>query len=88
MVTGENPTGAVSASEIIKDKTIINVPGCPPHPDWMIGTILHLILKGMPKLDEYGRPLLYFGKTVHEKCERLFYYKRGIFAKEWRNNFV
>ncbi len=83
MVTGENPTGAVSASEIIKDKTIINVPGCPPHPDWMIGTILHLILKGMPKLDEYGRPLLYFGKTVHEKCERLFYYKRGIFAKEW-----
>jgi len=81
--TGENPTGAVSVSEIIKDKTIINIPGCPPHPDWMIGTILHVILKGIPKLDEYGRPKVYFGKTVHEQCEKLFYYKRGIFAKKW-----
>ncbi len=82
-VTGDNPTGAVPVSEIIKDRTIINVPGCPPHPDWMVGTLLHLLLKGMPELDEYNRPKMYFGKTVHEQCERLYYYKRGIFAKEW-----
>ena len=27
-----NPTGAVSVSDIIKDKPIVNVPGCPPIP--------------------------------------------------------
>lgn len=83
MVTGVNPTGAVSVSEILKDKLVVNVPGCPPHPDWMVGTLVHLLLKGMPELDDYNRPKLYFGQTVHDRCERLNYYKRGVFAKEW-----
>jgi len=81
--TGDNPTGAKSVAEILPDKTIINVPGCPPHPDWMVGTLLHVLLKGVPKLDEQNRPLMYYGETVHENCERLYYYKRGIFAKQW-----
>jgi len=78
-----NPTNAISLAKLIKDKTVINIPGCPPHPDWIVGTLLHLILKGMPKLDEYNRPLLYYGKTVHEQCERLSEYKAGKFAKFW-----
>jgi hydrogenase small subunit len=78
-----NQTGAVSVQEILKDKTVLNIPGCPPHPDWMIGTLLHVLLKGMPELDQYNRPVMYFGKTVHENCERLNSYKRGIFAKQW-----
>lgn len=82
-VTGENPTGSVAVSEIFKGKTVLNIPGCPPHPDWMIGTLLHVLLKGLPQLDEYGRPTMYYGKTVHEQCERLYYYKRGMFAKQW-----
>lgn len=82
-VFGENQTGAVSVQELLKDKVVLNIPGCPPHPDWMIGTLLHVLLKGMPELDEYNRPKMFYGKTVHEQCERLTYYKRGIFAKEW-----
>lgn len=82
-VFGENQTGAISVQELLKDKVVLNIPGCPPHPDWMIGTLLHVLLKGMPELDEYNRPKMYYGKTVHEQCERLYYYKRGIFAKEW-----
>lgn len=82
---GDNPTGAKSVAEILGDNSkIINIPGCPPHPDWMIGTIMHLILKGtMPELDEHRRPKIYFGKTVHEQCEHLSAYKRGIFAQKW-----
>lgn len=83
MTTGVNPTGAVPVSEIIKDRLIVNIPGCPPHPDWMVGTLVHLLLKGMPELDEYNRPKMYFGQTVHDRCELLNYYKRGVFAKEW-----
>ena len=81
--TGDNPTGAKALSKISTDKTIINVPGCPPHPDWMVGTLLHVLLKGVPELDEQMRPKMYFGETVHQNCERLHYYKQGIFAKEW-----
>lgn len=81
--TGDNPTGATSLQKMFPDKKVINIPGCPPHPDWMVGTLLHVLLKGMPELDEYNRPLMYFGTTVHEKCERLPDYKRGRFAKHW-----
>ena len=82
-IYGENQTGAVPVSEILKDKTVLNIPGCPPHPDWMIGTLLHVLLKGVPELDRYNRPVMYFGQTVHENCERLNSYKRGIFASQW-----
>jgi len=82
-ISGPDQTGAVSVQAILKDKKVLNVPGCPPHPDWMIGTLLHVLLKGMPELDEYNRPVMYFGKTVHEKCERLQAYKRGVFASQW-----
>lgn len=78
-----NPTGAISLAQLMKGKTVLNIPGCPPHPDWMVGTLLHVLLKGMPELDEYNRPKMYFGKTVHEQCERLSDYKAGKFAKHW-----
>ena len=82
--TGENPTGAKAIKEILPDKTIINVSGCPPHPDWIVGTLLYVLLKGkVPKLDEQNRPVMYYGKTVHEQCEHLHEYKSGYFAKQW-----
>jgi hydrogenase small subunit len=81
-------TGAKDVTEYLKSqnikKAIINIPGCPPHPDWMVGTIVYFILKGKPpKLDEFGRPVMFYGKTVHDQCENLDYYKKGVFAKEW-----
>ena len=83
-----NVTGAMGVSDFFKlkgiEKPVINVAGCPSHPDWIVGTIAYFILKGkIPDLDEYQRPLMYFGKTVHEKCENLEFYKKGIFAKNW-----
>ena len=81
--TGDNPTGAKGLWDILPRNKVINVPGCPPHPDWMMGTLLYYGLKGMPELDEYNRPKLFFGTTVHEKCTRLPDYKAGRFAKYW-----
>ncbi len=79
-----NPTGAISTAKLLKGKTVVNIPGCPPHPDWIVGSLLYVILKGqLPKLDSYNRPELYFGTTAHELCERLGSYKSGKFAKQW-----
>lgn len=77
-----NPTGAKSVSEVIKDKVIVNVPGCPPHPDWILGTLLHLILYGIPELDDLGRPKLFFGKNIHLNCPNYSYFLNGEFAKK------
>lgn len=67
-----NPIGAVGVKDFLTQrgltKTLVNVPGCPPHPDWMIGTIVHLLKFGVPELDASLRPKKFFGATVHSRC--------------------
>ena len=51
-------------------KTVVNLPGCPAHPDWIIGTLAQVIGGTVPALDSYGRPKAYYGNTVHHQCPR------------------
>jgi hydrogenase small subunit len=80
-----NPTGAVPVTKIVKDKPIINIPGCPPHPDWMVGTIVNVLKYGIPELDKLNRPVMFYGtdKLIHDNCELRQYFDTGIFAKDF-----
>ncbi|MFQ5867862.1 MAG: hydrogenase small subunit [bacterium] len=75
-----NPTGAKGVGDILGRK-VINVPGCSPHPDWMVGTLVHLLLYGVPKLDENLRPTLFYGLYLHENCPNYSFYIHQKFAK-------
>jgi hydrogenase small subunit len=64
-----NPTGAKPVKAFAGSKTVINIPGCPVHPDWLVGTVGYILKYGkVPPLDSYGRPTDFFGATVHSKC--------------------
>ncbi len=77
-----NPTGAVSVADIIKDKPIINVPGCPPIPVVMTGVLAHfLTFGGLPEMDDLGRPKSFYGDTIHDRCYRRPFYDQGKFAQ-------
>jgi hydrogenase small subunit len=88
-----NPAGVKGVLEFLgkayKSKLglpVINVPGCPPHPDWMIGTIANALLSAadlypLPKLDSHNRPIQFYGKVIHDDCPRRGYYDTGVFAK-------
>lgn len=77
-----NPTGAVSVSDIIKDKPIINVSGCPPIPVVITGVLTHYLTFGtIPELDELGRPKVFYGNNIHDRCYRRPFYERGQFAE-------
>jgi hydrogenase small subunit len=77
-----NPTGAVSVSEIITDKPIINVSGCPPIPVVITGVLAHYLTFGtIPALDALGRPLAFYGQNIHDRCYRRPFYERGQFAE-------
>jgi hydrogenase small subunit len=76
-----NPTGAVSVSDIIKDKPIINVPGCPPIPVVISGVLAQFLTFGMPELDHLGRPMAFYGQSIHDRCYRRPFYDRGQFAE-------
>lgn len=83
-----NPTGCVGVGDLFAaqgiDVPLINVPGCPPHPDWFVGTVASILLSGLPEaddLDEYHRPKAFYGKLIHENCPRRAYFDEGKFAK-------
>jgi hydrogenase small subunit len=49
---------------------IINIAGCPPHPDWITWVVVQLILGNSISLDQSSRPRQFFGELVHEQCPR------------------
>ena len=70
-----NPTGAKGVRDVLgKDAPVINIPGCPAHPDWFIGTLVHLLNYGMPQLDASARPIMFFGDSIHQNCPNYSYY--------------
>ncbi len=79
-----NPTGAVGVRDIIKDKPIINVPGCPPNPISFLGTVLHFFtFKRPPVTDQLGRPLFAYGRKIHDHCERRAHFDEGRFVEQF-----
>lgn len=80
-----SPTGAVSVPEFLKENGIttpvIRIPGCPAHPDWLVGTLVHALKFGVPDLDRQGRPKMFFSRLVHDQCPRFADYERERFAK-------
>jgi hydrogenase small subunit len=79
---GPNPTGAVGVGEIIKDKPVINLPGCPPSPYNFLSTVLYYVtFKKLPELDKMGRPMFAYGRKIHEHCERRAHFDAGRFAQ-------
>ncbi|MFP4058245.1 MAG: hydrogenase small subunit [Candidatus Brocadiia bacterium] len=83
-----NPTGSRGVGEVLGERGIevpvVNVPGCPPHPDWFVGTVVSVLLGGLPPasaLDDVGRPLEFYGQTIHENCPRRPDFDAGKFAR-------
>jgi hydrogenase small subunit len=76
-----NPTGAMSVMDLVKDKPVINIPGCPAIPEATVGVITHFAIFGtLPELDELHRPKTFYGHTVHDRCLRRPFYEAGKFA--------
>jgi hydrogenase small subunit len=82
-----NPTSAISVLQFCQQggiqKPVIHTPGCPPHPDWMLGTVAALLMGKLTPadLDDLHRPLMFYGKLVHENCPRRGDFDAGKFAQ-------
>jgi hydrogenase small subunit len=87
---GSNPSNCVAVRKMLEmkgiQKPLINISGCPPHPDWFVGTIASILLKGLPgpyDLDDNLRPKMFYGKLIHENCPRRASFDEGKFAKKF-----
>jgi len=93
-----NPTGCISVTDVFKKEgiktAVVNIPGCPPHPDWIVGTIATMLV-GLSKkmdlgqivkfldLDDVGRPKAFFGLLIHDNCPYRGHFDRGEFAEKF-----
>ena len=84
-----NPTGAVGIAELLVhekiDTPVISIPGCPPHPDWLVGSLAAVMRYGLDavEVDEIGRPKVFYGQLVHETCPRRADFDAGKFARNF-----
>ena len=84
-----NPTGAAGVDDLIRSGDLlytgdlVNLPGCPPVPEVITAVIVHYLAFGVPPLDPLKRPLVFFGRTVHDTCDRLPAFDAGIFAERF-----
>ncbi|MEW6570437.1 MAG: hydrogenase small subunit [Nitrospirota bacterium] len=94
-----NETGAKGVlgylGSSVRGKTI-NIPGCPPNPNWIVGTIAYLLANGLsfPALDALRRPRLYFGERICNNCDRFLPSLAGKFIRRiseienpYKNNY-
>ena len=47
----------------------------------MVGTIAHILTKGLPEVDGYKRPKLFFNNNIHDNCPYLKYYEKEQFCE-------
>jgi len=79
-----NPTAAKGVWEIIKDKAVLNIPGCPAIPEVFTGILSHYLVFGtLPALDSLNRPKTFYGHTIHDRCLRRPFYDAGKFANSF-----
>ena len=77
-----NPTGAQGAPQVLNDKTVVTIPGCPPNPYNFLSTVAHFITyQELPALDQKGRPKFAYQRLIHENCERRPHFDAGRFAE-------
>ncbi len=78
-----NPGGYVGVTEAIGVPTV-NIAGCPPNPVNFVGTVVNYLLLGkLPDVDELGRPLFAYGKTIHDLCPRRSHFENDEFVEEF-----
>lgn len=79
-----NPTGAVSVMDLVTDKPVLNLSGCPYNPVNLTATVVHFLTFGeLPAMDELNRPLFAHGARIHDNCERRGHFDAGEFVKKW-----
>lgn len=77
-----NPSQSVSLQEVLPNREIIHLTGCPVNPRWFLGTLAHLLLYGEPKMDNRNRPLLFYSTLIHDRCPRRSFFDQGVFAEK------
>jgi [NiFe] hydrogenase small subunit len=78
-----NPGGYKGVGPALGMK-VINIPGCPPNPINLVGTVVNYLLLGkLPEVDSMGRPKFAYGTLIHDQCPRRGHFENEEFVEEF-----
>ena len=76
-----NPTGAVGVADVLTDRAVVNISGCPPIAETISATLTYYLAYGhAPPVDIAGRPLFAYSQRIHDNCPRRAHFDAGQFA--------
>jgi len=78
-----NPTSVKGVRDLVA-RDVINVPGCPPHPDWIVWTLAQILLSSPIPLDRQGRPVMLFPAKIHDRCPRKGLEETSVWGQDLR----
>jgi len=59
----------------------VNCPGCPMHPECLVGTVSYVVGRGYPKVNsELLTPDMFYRHSVHDECPRFHCWEKNVFA--------
>ena len=64
---------------------IINIPGCPPNPEWLCAVLIAVpcSLASCPSSTPRTSPRSIFGQTIHDNCQRRGHFENGEFVYQF-----
>ncbi|MDR1851282.1 MAG: hydrogenase small subunit [Propionibacteriaceae bacterium] len=80
-----NPTGAKGVDQIIRDKPVVNIAGCPPIGEVITAAIAYLLAHdlSLPRLDGEGRPLFAYDQRIHDSCPKRPHFDAGQYVRSF-----
>ncbi|HEU4564710.1 MAG TPA: hydrogenase small subunit [Gemmatimonadaceae bacterium] len=79
-----HPTEPRGVDQIVKDRPVVNIAGCPPIADVVTATVVHYLAFGrLPEVDGDKRPLFAYGARIHDQCPRRANFDAGQFVNSF-----
>lgn len=85
-----NSVGAVGVKDFMEQQGIkyenrlLNCPGCPVHPQCLLGTVAYVASKGYPKVvPQLLTPAMFYEHSVHDECPKFHYWEKEVFAQNF-----
>jgi hydrogenase small subunit len=84
ITTADSINTFMKRSGIPIEGRLLNCPGCPTHPQSVLGTLAYVISKGYPKVNpKLLTPDMFYKHSVHDECPRFHYWEKNIFAQNF-----
>lgn len=85
-----NPSKACGVQQYLEkegiDTPVVNVPGCPVNPEWVMSVLVDVCMLADPELlnlNGYNMPSALFNQTIHDNCERRGHFENGEFVYQF-----